>query len=112
MEIHIREHIIKINIITLTGRLEAFTVAALRNEVDARLAQDNRYFVVDLSGVSFMDSAGMAALVSLLKRSRQIGGDVVLVKPVDPAAMRILTLTRFDQVFTLCQTVAEALKHF
>ena len=69
-------------------------------------------FVLDLSRTAFIDSAGMSAMVSLLKRARQAGGDVVLVKPTDPAAFRILTLTRFDQVFQITDTVDDALKRF
>jgi anti-anti-sigma factor len=112
MEIHIQEQVKRVHIITITGRLEAFTVSRLREE-QTRLIEDGaQNFVVDLSQTTFIDSAGMSALVSLLKMARQAGGDVVLVKPTDPAAYRILTLTRFDQVFAIADTPAEATKHF
>lgn len=62
--------------------------------------------------MDFMDSAGMAALVSLLKQARQVGGNVVLVRPTNPATYRILTLTRFDQVFMMAETVKDALIMF
>lgn len=112
MEINVREHLVRVQIIEIEGRLEAFTVGELRQTQSQLTEAGNLHFVVDLSKTSFMDSAGMSALVSLLKRSRQEGGDVVLVKPVDPAAYRILTLTRFDQVFQMADTVEDALKRF
>jgi len=112
MELTVREHIVRIHILEIRGRLEAFTVSALRDQQATLIDAGASHFVIDLSQTAFMDSAGMSALVSLLKRARQAGGDVVLVKPTDPAAYRILTLTRFDQVFTIKDTVEDAIKHF
>ena len=112
MEINTREYRIRVDIIEITGRLEAFTVKDLRTEQDRLMDNGGANFVVDLSHATFIDSAGMSALVSLLKHSRQAGGTVALVKPTDPAAFRILTLTRFDQVFQITDTLDDALKLF
>ena len=112
MELTVREHIVRIHILEIRGRLEAFTVGQLREQQAALIDAGGAYFVVDLSQAAFMDSAGMSALVSLLKQARQAGGNVVLVKPTDPAAYRILTLTRFDQVFAIEDTVEDAIKQF
>ena len=49
----------------------------------------------------------MAVLVSVLKRARQAGGDVRLVRPRAEAVERTLRLTRFDQVFSMVDS-AEA----
>jgi anti-anti-sigma factor len=46
-----------------------------------------------------MDSAGMAVLVSLLRRSRQAGGSVKLIWPRSEAVRRTLQLTQFDRIF-------------
>ncbi|MDX2141260.1 MAG: STAS domain-containing protein [Chloroflexota bacterium] len=112
MNISVREHIVRIQIIEISGRLDASEVARLRAEQERLLSNGTSQFVVDLSNTNFMDSAGMSALVSLLKRARQLNGDVVLVKPVDAAAYRILSLTRFDQVFKMADTIDLAIKHF
>lgn len=112
MQIRMHEYIIHIHIIELEGRLEAATIPPLREAQDTLLMNGGKYFVVDLQNVTFMDSAGMAALVSLLKRARQAGGDVVLVRPTEPLAFRILSLTRFDQVFLICSTREEAQHYF
>jgi len=112
LELTIREHIVRIQIIDIRGRLQAASVGALRNEQTRLIDAGNQHFIVDLRETTFMDSAGMSALVSLLKQAKQIGGDVVLVKPTDEAAYRILTLTRFDQVFRMADTVEDALRLF
>lgn len=105
------ELVLHISIIRPAGRLDAFTVQALRDEQEKLFAQGKIYFVADLTGITFMDSAGLSALVSLLKRARQAGGGTVMIPPTDPAAYRILTLTRFDQVFTMIGSVKDAPQH-
>ncbi|MEZ4667025.1 MAG: STAS domain-containing protein [Anaerolineae bacterium] len=112
MEINVRVHIVRVQIIEIVGRLEAFSVGSLRQKQKELIELGEKNFVVDLRGTVFIDSAGMSTLVSLLKQSRQAGGDVVLVEPIDPAALRILTLTRFDQVFQMAQTAEGALEKF
>jgi len=112
MEIKTRTYQVRVDIIEITGRLEAFTVKDLREVQNQLMENGGKNFVVDLTETEFMDSAGMSALVSLLKRARQVQGDVALVKPKDPAAFRVLTLTRFDQVFKIYQSVDEAITTF
>ncbi|MFN8412034.1 MAG: STAS domain-containing protein [Anaerolineales bacterium] len=99
LEIQSKEQIIKIVTLTMNGRLDAFEAPALRKQCDDYLANEFTHFVFDLSEVTMLDSAGLAALVSVLKRSRLKNGDVRLVWPKADAASRILKLTKFDQVF-------------
>ena len=102
----------KIYVLAITGRLDAFTVEKLREEQTRLLEEGVNRFVVNLSQTTFIDSAGMSAMVSLLKRSRLSSGNVVLVKPTNQAAYRILTLTRFDQVFAMADDITTAVAYF
>lgn len=112
MDIIVTEHLIRIVIVAPQGTVEAFNVAELRKRLYMLLDDGVINFVVDLSDVSFMDSAGLSALVSVLTRSRQAGGDVKLVWPTEEAALRILHLTKFDRVFDITDTVEEAIEGF
>lgn len=57
--------------------------------------------VIDLSGVSFLDSAGLAVLARA-RRDRVLSGrSLVLVRPASDDAMRVFRLTRFDEIFTM-----------
>lgn len=99
LEIKTTEQIIKIAVLTLNGRLDAFEAPALRKICDKFVAEEYTHFVFDLTDVSMLDSAGLAVLVSVLKWTRLNNGDVRLVWPKADAASRILKLTKFDQVF-------------
>ncbi len=94
------------------GRIDVFSAPELRNVLDRHLNAGTIRFILDLAAVTFLDSAGMAALVSLLKRARTAGGDVKLVWPREEAAGRILRLTKFDRVFDMADSVEKALKGF
>ena len=99
----------EIMIVAAQGRLDVLSAPILRERLDHLLSEGVTKFVVDLSAVSFLDSAGMAVLVNLLKRARQGGGDVKLVAPGATASQQILHLTKFDQVFAMADTVEAAL---
>lgn len=101
MELKVSEQITRMITVHLAGRIDAFNVGEVRDHFTALLNEGGTRFVIDLSDVAFLDSAGMAALVSLLKQARQRGGDVSLVWPQLEGAKRILRLTKFDRVFTM-----------
>ena len=112
MDMTITEHTIRIAIVAPRQRIDAFSAPKLRAEFDRMLDSGVLRFVLDLTDVPFLDSAGMAALVSLLKRARQNGGDVRLIWPAEEAARRILRLTKFDRVFAMSDTAEAALNEF
>lgn len=112
MNIQLSEHVIRISIVAIDGRIDAFGVPELRERLYQQIEDGVSNFVLDLRGVTFLDSAGMAALVNLLKRARQAHGDVKLVSPVEENAKRILLMTKFDQVFQMTDTVEEAVRRF
>ncbi len=64
--------------------------------------------LVDLSGVGYMDSSGVASLVEAYQESKKRGARFALVA-VNPPALRVLELARLDRVFTIHATLEEAL---
>jgi len=63
-----------------------------------------------MTGVSYLDSSGIAALVEGLKRSNNTSHRFLLAG-VQPAPMQVLKLTRLDQVFSLHPNVSRAVKY-
>ena len=108
MDIQITERVTRVHIIALGGRLDAFNAPELRQQFSRLIEDGGKQFVLDLRRVDFMDSAALAALVSLLKQARQAGGDVNMVAPEIEGARRILALTKFDKVFNMHESVEEA----
>lgn len=101
-----------IAVVAVRDRIDAFAAPELRGRLEQLLAEGIIRFVLDLTEVTFLDSAGMAVLVSLLKRARSAQGDVRLVWPNKEEARRVLRLTKFDRVFEMADTREAALKGF
>jgi anti-sigma B factor antagonist len=91
------------------GELDAFTVSQFRQAL-AELAASPR-LVIDMSGVPFVDSAGLGALIGGIRRSRELGGDVV-VACNRPSLVRTLRTTGFDRIVTMVETVEAAAASF
>ncbi len=88
-----------------------YRVIRLGGEVDMSWSQEVRKAVLDalgksprvavnLAGVSYIDSSGIAALVEGFQQARGKGQSFVLVECSD-AVMAVLKLARLDKVFTL-----------
>lgn len=84
----------------LHGRVDVTNGLELRAHVDALLAGQVREVRLDLSGVDFLDSAGLAAIIRLVMGTRRLGGDVVLTGTDHPPVERMLDLTGFRAILT------------
>lgn len=83
------------------GELDAFTVGQFR-EALTEIGGPTQ-LLIDLSGVPFLDSAGLGALIGGVRRAREAGGDVA-VYGARPAVARLLHTTGFDRVATVSDT--------
>jgi anti-anti-sigma factor len=82
----------------LTGKLSLETVADFLCMMRSEPAS---YLVLDLSGVSFLDSAGVGALVSLFISRRNTGKKLALAAPAQQgfAALQVSGLTHLLPVY-------------
>ncbi len=90
----------------LAGELDLYTVCQFRQAL-ADLDSGSRV-VIDMSGVSFVDSAGVTALVGGVRRIRDRGGDVAVACP-RPALSRLLRTIGVDRLVPISEDVARAL---
>ncbi len=93
-------------VVALRGELDiadAASVAAALMEIVARWPQ----IIVDLAGLEFIDSSGVAALARARKHARCAGGEVVLAA-AQPQVARFLTLIRLIDAFSIHGSVDEA----
>jgi len=95
-------------VVTLSGELDADTSGQLRSLLNELLLTGQRNLVLDLSGLSFVDSAGLAALLSAAKGTRRGGGRLLLSGPA-PSVRKVMALTGIDVVLTTVDSVDEAL---
>lgn len=88
-------------------RLDALVAADFRTLVGERAAKAN-VVVVALADVLFVDSSGLAALISVLKRVPP-GGQVRLAQ-ASSAVRSLLNITHLEKVFPVFDSVAAAVR--
>ena len=66
--------------------------------------------VVDLAGVASVDSSALGPLVQKLRDVQERRGHMALAGVQSPALREIFALTRFDKVFRIYGTRAEAIR--
>ena len=77
----------------LTGEFDVTCVGRVEVALERVSDEDTRRVVFDLSGVSFLDYAGVHAILRANERARGAAFDVVVVRPRG-LANRVFTLTR------------------
>lgn len=68
-----------------------------------------RRLVIDLTGVLSLNSASLGPLVQKLREMHDLDGHLALSGVTSPALKEIFALTRFDKVFPIYATRAEAI---
>jgi anti-anti-sigma factor len=94
-------------IVTVAGEVDIATVTRLREPL-FELAASGHPLVVDLDRVSFIDSAGLAALVGASKRAAAHGGCLKVVC-ARRQTRQLFRLTGLDSQIPLASTLEEAL---
>lgn len=98
-------------VVVVEGDLDASSAPDLRAKFEELIGEGENQYVIDLAGVPFMDSSGIAALVNLFKRVRIGAGDVKLCG-IREEIMKIFQLTRLDRVFDVFDNRADAIASF
>jgi anti-sigma B factor antagonist len=94
-------------IAAVTGEIDISGVAQLRQRL-YELADNGGTLIVDLNRVTFIDSAGLGALVGTAQRAAEHGGSLLAVC-AQPQPRRLLWMTGVDKRIPLAATVAGAL---
>jgi len=100
-----------VEIIALSGNLEADSVPEVRKKIKKIIEEGRRKLVFDLSRVTFLDSSGLSVLVSALKAVRPDGGDVALLK-LPPNIRALIELMRLHYVFDIFDDETAAVAKF
>jgi len=92
----------------LEKRIDAATATEFKEKMSDWIGAGHRRIVLNLTEVDFIDSSGLGAIVSGLKR---IGneGDLVICN-VKETVMSLFRLTRMNRVFDIFQSEEEAIR--
>lgn len=95
-------------VITASGELDAATVGRLDSAIDEAIRTSEHHVVLDAIDVSFVDSTGITALVSGLRRLNRARRRLALACTDDRPVGRALQLTGLNHTFELHATAEGA----
>src|SRR5438270_12823414 len=95
-------------LVSVSGELDSYTAASLKARIDEAGTVGADTVLVDLSEISFIDSAALAVLVRETKRLEGRGHSLVLVTS-DPRTRRIIEVTGLNRVLRTYATLHDAL---
>jgi anti-sigma B factor antagonist len=90
--------------------LDASNVQEFRTDV-SHSVDGQKDIVFDLSGIKFVDSSGIGALLSVLRKTNALSGDVKLCN-LQPNVKSLFDLVRMTRLFETFDTVDEAVASF
>ena len=86
--------------LAISGDLDLVTVDQFAAAIDEALSTEPHEVVLDLAGVSFIDSAGIKGMVKLANRCRSMGASLTTIN-ASAQARRVLELTKLADMFDL-----------
>ena len=93
-------------VVAASGELDLSSIGPLERDLDDVIGRGGLRLIVDLTGVTFMDSFALGILVREAKRLREHGGKCVVVAD-DPRILRVFEITGLDRMFGIERSLAE-----
>ena len=94
-------------VVTVGGEVDLDTASQLGDHALDAVRDVSPHVVLDLTGVTFMDSTGLKVLLSVQRRAELAGGSFGVAGP-SRSVRKILALTGLDQTFAIYDTVDQA----
>lgn len=94
-------------LLTLTGEIDLHSAPVLRERLSEVCAEGQRIVIVDLTGVEFLDSSALGALVSASREFSDMGGVLRLACP-PPHVQKVFRITRLADVIPVFDDVPAA----
>lgn len=98
-------------IIQMDNLLENHSNSQLLEQLQPYLKTGHHEWIVDLEPLAYMNSSGLNFLISLLTRTRSMGGELVLAN-ISKHIKDLLLMTKLESVFVVKEDVEEALAYF
>ena len=88
------------NVLPLKGEIDLHVSPSVTASLNSMIEKKPQRLVVDLSDVSYIDSAGLAALIGAMQKVEGYGGKFLLAG-LQETVRSIFEISRLDQVFQI-----------
>ncbi len=93
---------------TVTGRIDSATVSEFQHLMEAAITDDDSKVIVDLENLSYINSAGLRAVLVIAKNLWKRDARLALFS-LQSSIQEVFTIAGFDKIIQICGSKAEAL---
>ncbi len=103
-----REH--QFLIAALTGELDHHSAEAVRGKLDLELEiHPGTHLILDLSGLTFMDSSGLGVILGRYRKIKSLGGEMAIVN-IPHAIEKVVQISGLHKIMHFYRSKSEALR--
>jgi len=97
-----------INVLALSGELDYHSSPELREKLSELTAKQAPKILVNLSGIDYMDSSGIATFVEAFQKTKRYQGRLILAE-LTATVRGVFEIAKLDSIFEISPTVVEAM---
>jgi anti-anti-sigma factor len=96
-------------VVSVSGRIDAVSAPDFDRQVEEQITKGEINFLMDLSGLDYISSAGLRSMLTTAKKLRANNGDLILCGLRD-IVNEVFDVSGFSTIFKIYDSVEEALK--
>lgn len=100
-----------LSILILDGSLDAYSFPKLESVLGQLWDSGKHRVILDCTGLEYVSSAALGALIGFARRAREKGGDLKLAH-LPAKIFNIVELLGFNKILDVCETVKDAEARF
>ena len=100
-----------IRTLALAGRFDASAIGGFKDTIKGLLQEGASHYVIDLHEVDYIDSGGLGSLVSALRQTRSVEGDIK-ISGLSEKVRSVFEITRLHRIFEIFDDEAVAVRSY
>ena len=96
-------------VVTVTGRMDAATSPEFEKDILESIAQGEKSFLINLSGLEYISSAGLRSILAAAKRLKEQNGEIIF-SGLQGHVKEVFAISGFQGIFKIFDSDAEGLK--
>jgi anti-anti-sigma factor len=96
-------------VVTVSGRMDAVTAPEFEKGIAGFIAQGEKAFVINLSGLEYISSAGLRSILVSARHLKELGGKIIF-SGLQGHVKEVFAVSGFLGIFKVCDSDAESLR--
>jgi anti-anti-sigma factor len=96
-------------VVTVSGRMDAVTAPEFEKSISDFITQGEKVFVVNLSGLEYISSAGLRSILACTKRLKELSGKLIF-SGLQGYVKEVFSISGFNGIFKIYESDSEGLK--